>query len=166
MAAISSPNLVRATMHMRGELGTNQKPLLVQTKSQGMSTIEFPALNYFMVLNSPVWIDHILLRYGTFPSFWRLKGHLLEQALYSNEKPARPVSMMPDYNYKEDYGPLIIDSVVQTPIISAPIPQTNPGICEQGLLSKRQLLKFFHWFFCILNGSYWVLKVHVTCVYF
>ena len=37
MAAISSPNLVRATMHMRGELGTNQKPLLVQTKSQGSS---------------------------------------------------------------------------------------------------------------------------------
>ena len=58
---------------------------------------------------------------------WYKKGHLLEQALYSNEKPARPVSMMPDYNYKEDYGPLIIDSVVQTPIISAPIPQTNPG---------------------------------------
>lgn len=38
--------------------------------------------------------------------------------------------MMPDYNYKEDYGPLIIDSVVQTPIISAPIPQTNTGNSE------------------------------------
>ena len=35
MAAISSPNLDRATMHMRGELGTNLNPLLVQTKSEG-----------------------------------------------------------------------------------------------------------------------------------
>ena len=35
MAAISSPNLVRASMHMRGELGTTHKPLLVATKSQG-----------------------------------------------------------------------------------------------------------------------------------
>ena len=59
MAAISSPNLVRATMHMRGELGTNQKPLLVQTKSQGMSTIDFPALNYPM--DHRLW--YLILRY-------------------------------------------------------------------------------------------------------
>jgi len=67
---------------MRGELSTNQKPLLVQTKSQ---------------------------------------GHLIEQSLYASPTPTRPVSMMPDFQdisginrkYQEDYGPLIIDSVVQ-----------------------------------------------------
>ena len=48
MAAISSPNLVRATMHMRGELGTNQKPLLVQTKSQGKSRILIPVIFYLL----------------------------------------------------------------------------------------------------------------------
>ena len=51
MAAISSPNLVRATMHMRGELSTNQKPLLVQTKSQGMFyfSLDF-SLDFILVL--------------------------------------------------------------------------------------------------------------------
>jgi len=47
--------------------------------------------------------------------------------------------MMPDYNYKEDYGPLIIDSVVQTPIISAPIPQTNTGYSYRLLTAISQM---------------------------
>ena len=46
---------------------------------------------------------------------------------------------MPDYNYKEDYGPLIIDSVVQTPIISAPIPQTNTGYSYRLLTAISQM---------------------------
>ena len=90
MAAISSPNLVRASMHMRGELNTH-KPLLVATKSQGMS-FKFSKKST------------------------EISGHLADHGAFTveEEAPVRPVSSYEYHNFNsEDYGPLIIDSVVQ-----------------------------------------------------
>lgn len=61
MAAISSPNLVRATMHMRGELGTNQKPLLVQTKSQGSSRKIVQVFLFKIRIGQKVLIGYIMV---------------------------------------------------------------------------------------------------------